>query len=168
MAGQCRYLKGNSGYFGDYKCDLPLRTQAEVVRQMALIEPNPAFVLHTGDAYPHSLGTQKDVYESVYNSTHELKKHFPNSKIIYALGNHDCHPQQSVDPGSAWLSKIAEQIQDFLTPDQLATFRKGGYYVTEAGGYCILVVNTVLYWYENIYTTNSSVDQGGQLAFIKE
>lgn len=32
FAGQCRYLDGNAGEFGDYQCDLPLWTQTEVIK----------------------------------------------------------------------------------------------------------------------------------------
>lgn len=85
--------------------------------------------------------------EIIYNNMAELKKSFPNTQILYALGNHDCYPQNKLSPKSDWLSQVGDKLAEFFTPEQLTTFKKGGYYTAMAGGYKIIVVNTVFYYY---------------------
>lgn len=135
---------------------------------MAKIDPHPSFVIHGGDAYPHSYTDKTKMLDAIYNSTTELKKQFPDTQVIYALGNHDCNPQHCVLPQSEWLASVADRLQEFFTPEQMRTFKKGGYYTANAGGYKLIVVNTVFYYYQNQYTSNlTNDDVGDQFAFIR-
>lgn len=81
---------------------------------MSIIDPNPTFVIHGGDSYPHYPNESEPVAISVYNSSHLLGKYFPNKPIIYTLGNHDLYPNHCILPNSSWLNKIGDQIADFM------------------------------------------------------
>jgi len=135
---------------------------------MAKINPNPAFILHGGDTYPYHGTESSDYIKAVYNGTHILKKYFPNSPIIYALGNHDCFPYFQIGPDDPWLARLADEaLFDILTPQQAVTFKKGGYYVAFAGGFKIIVVNTIFYYSENKKTKDIITDVASQRKFIE-
>lgn len=55
-----------------------------------------------------------------------------------------------------------------MTPDQLVTFKKGGYYSTKVGGYRILLLNTLLYYRWNPLTQNVNYDIGDQFKFMQD
>eukprot|EP00825_Cyclidium_porcatum_P020212 TRINITY_DN2298_c0_g1_i1.p2 TRINITY_DN2298_c0_g1~~TRINITY_DN2298_c0_g1_i1.p2 ORF type:complete len:237 (-),score=23.00 TRINITY_DN2298_c0_g1_i1:877-1587(-) len=164
----CRIGDGTAGMFGDYSCDPPLVTQSEVIRQMSLIEPSPQFIIHTGDSQHNQPLSMEEVQNSIRNSTQELKKNFPNTTIIYAIGNHDVVPKDQILPFSSQLQQLSDVMKEFLTDEQLETFQKGGYYSTETGGYKILLVNTLLYYRWNNLVWNITTDIGDQFQFIKD
>jgi len=90
-------------------------THDSALAAMKSIDPSPAFILHGGDAYPHADGKATDVILSVYNSTHKIREFFPNTPVIYALGNHDVHPCHCILPSSEWLKNLAEiALRDIL------------------------------------------------------
>jgi len=46
-----------------------------------------------------------------------LKKYFPNTPILYTLGNHDCYPTKYVTPENEWLEILADDVlAEFLNP----------------------------------------------------
>ena len=50
------------------------------------------FIVHGGDMIPLS-NNNSEVYKNlIYNSTHIIKKYFPDTPLIYTLGNHDAFP----------------------------------------------------------------------------
>lgn len=159
----CRDGTGTAGMFGDYSCYPPIWLQEEAIKKMHEIDPNPAFILHGGDTYPHMGGPAEDYANSIYNSTMTLRKYFPDAPILYTLGNHDCYPSFCVEPNGDWLKTVGNKLAPFLTPEQVKTFQKGGYYVSDIAGYRIIVVNSIFYYSMNKYTENMTGDIGYQL-----
>lgn len=164
----CRSGKGDAGTFGKHGCQPPLSVQESAIKQMFEIDPNPAFIVHGGDSYPHLNGDSGHVAEAVYNSSHLLKKYFPNTPIIYALGNHDCYPEHQLAPKSSWLKVISEQLSDILNEYQRSTFEQYGYYVAFVGKLKILVLNTNYYFLNNFKTWFQRKDIANQWAYIKK
>ena len=73
--------------------------------------------MHSGDTYPYHGTSPEEVRDSVYNGTHILKYYFPNSPLVYALGNHDCFPHFQVEPNDPWLTTLADNVLgDILSP----------------------------------------------------
>jgi len=86
------------GPAGDYRCDAPQVLVRSILQAMKNLEPNPDFIVWTGDNGPHNynptpsfveiMRTQKMVFS-------ELEKLFPGKPVIAALGNHDSDPPDS-------------------------------------------------------------------------
>lgn len=135
---------------------------------MSRIDPHPAFIVHGGDSYPHFPNESEPVAQAVYNSSHLLRKYFPNTPIIYTLGNHDLFPAHHVLPNSTWLQTITDQISDFLNEEQQFTFSQGGYYSAHVNGLKLIVVNTNYYFILNKYTWFKRKDIGNQWQWMKK
>ncbi|KAJ6243526.1 sphingomyelin phosphodiesterase [Anaeramoeba flamelloides] len=168
VRGVCREGKGLAGLYGDYNCDVPWSVIESAIKKMKEIDPNPDFILNSGDSYPHAGGTIDDVAETVKNTTEILRKYFPDTPIIYSPGNHDFYPCHCCPAGpNFWLAVLSDQIKPLLNEEQRATFAQGGYYSTVVGDLRIVSLNTVLYYSQNKDTANGEGDLSEQYAFVK-
>uniref|UniRef100_A0A9L0SJF8 Sphingomyelin phosphodiesterase acid like 3B n=1 Tax=Equus caballus TaxID=9796 RepID=A0A9L0SJF8_HORSE len=93
----------SAGPWGDYLCDSPWVLINSSIYAMKEIEPEPDFILWTGDDTPHvpneKLG-EAAVLEIVERLTKLIREVFPDTKVYAALGNHDFHPKSQLPPGS--------------------------------------------------------------------
>lgn len=81
------------GAYGDYSCDSPWTLAKSALQAMREIQPNPDFILWTGDSSPH---WQYPSMEYVFSAERALvaliRTHFPNTKVVPVMGNHDTSP----------------------------------------------------------------------------
>lgn len=142
------------GVYGNYSCDSPLALVVSAVKAMKTIEPNPDFILWTGDSIPHiknSDNSMKKVYEVIANMTHLLKEVFDNVTIYPTIGNHDAFPSNQIpaDEGRDYYDQLlkASHWNILLKPEDQDQFLKGGFYSCLIHpGLRLLSLNTNLYY----------------------
>ncbi|KAK3870502.1 hypothetical protein Pcinc_024280 [Petrolisthes cinctipes] len=141
----CRYAFGSpgegeegAGKWGSLgECDIPLITLEDLIAQAALTNPDLVYV--TGDLPPHDVWAQDHVTNlAAINVTLEiLKRHFPDTPVINALGNHASAPVNSfVVPAAydsgfdmAWLyESVAEMWSHWLPYTTQEDIRLGGFF----------------------------------------
>ncbi|XP_076008710.1 acid sphingomyelinase-like phosphodiesterase 3b [Genypterus blacodes] len=160
----------NAGKFGDYACDSPWDLIHSCLYAMKDILADPDFIVWTGDDTPHvpDLG-EKKVVDIIRNLTQSIKLVFPNTTVYSALGNHDYHPKSQLPATQNPIyDQIAELWRDWLDPESLKTFKKGGYYTEKLlnqTGLRMLVLNTNLYYDQNNETKDLE-DPAEQFAWI--
>jgi sphingomyelin phosphodiesterase acid-like 3 len=155
--------------FGNYLCDSPLPLVESAFDYMVKINPNPDFILWTGDDPPHVLVnyTMEETLFYVQNITNFIRKYFPKTRIFPGIGNHDWYLAHQVDVGpNAYYAQIAQWWAPWLSAAALETFSVAGYYTEVISpGYRIVSLNTVFYYHLD-NATRDMVDPGGQLAWI--
>lgn len=111
-----------AGKYGEAaRCDLPVSSVELQLKWLSKKLPTPEYVLWTGDSVSHDLIglTGEDVLESLQKSTDLIRKYFPNSELIVALGNHDfevANFQSFETPNSPFLHQVAEIWSPALPP----------------------------------------------------
>lgn len=163
----------DAGPFGDYRCDSPWKLINSSVYAMKLLEPNPDFIIWTGDDTLHTgdqdkyLGAEK-VVEIVGNITQLLMDVFPNTTVYPALGNHDFHPKSQIAPGgSAILTAIADLWQDWLQPQAYSKFKDNGFYTEVLGkGHRLIALNSN-FWYDSNKQVSGSGDPAGEFEWLE-
>nr|XP_032808958.1 acid sphingomyelinase-like phosphodiesterase 3a [Petromyzon marinus] len=176
----CRSSRGlpvrDAGPFGSHMCDSAWRLVQSALENMRSLDPDPDFLVWTGDSPPHlpvkELST-REVLEIMGNFTTLIRSTFPNTPVIPALGNHDYWPQDQ-DPvaGSELYDRVADMWSGWLTEESQALFRKAGFYTQLVRGASsaalrVVTLNTNLYYTPNRQTLGLP-DPGGQLAWLRE
>ena len=86
----------NAGAVGNYRCDGTSLVTESAINMMRVREPDPDFILWTGDTAPHWHDpTDPDwnyIFKAERNIVSKLKAEFPDTLILPALGNHDSFP----------------------------------------------------------------------------
>jgi len=178
----CYSGKGKAGKFGDYDCRAPFQVEHTAMQTIPTLRPDsckdkdPLFVLWTGDAGAKRFGAfSKEVIEfEMKNITHELtalQKSLGGKVPIYpVIGNHDSYPQHQFPATDYWVYTVAADCwKTFLPDDAVATLKKGGYYTVKiTTGLRLIVLNTVIYYYQNKEISTSTKDPGGQIAWLRE
>ncbi|XP_046574679.1 sphingomyelin phosphodiesterase A-like [Haliotis rubra] len=152
---------GSAGKFGDYNCDVPMRTVEAVLSHIAALDPQPDFVIYTGDAPPHdtweeSWFTQLNADLHVINT---IKSYLPGIPVYPVLGNHESFPQSEYyQPHQEYKTlniNTAEWWQQLfdIPADQLRNIQYSAYYTALVQPRLrILAINTD-YWYSlNFYS----------------
>jgi len=177
----CYSGKGNAGKFGDYQCRSPFTVEDTAMATIPSLRPDsckdkrPLFVLWTGDAGARRFGQfSKDVIEwEMKNITVELAKLQKalggDVPIFPVIGNHDSYPQHQFPATDYWVYTVAEECwRQFLPEEARATLKKGGYYTVKiTDGLRLIVLNTVIYYYQNKMINPSTKDPGGQIAWLR-
>uniref|UniRef100_A0A9L0T0B4 Sphingomyelin phosphodiesterase acid like 3B n=1 Tax=Equus caballus TaxID=9796 RepID=A0A9L0T0B4_HORSE len=165
----------SAGPWGDYLCDSPWVLINSSIYAMKEIEPEPDFILWTGDDTPHvpneKLG-EAAVLEIVERLTKLIREVFPDTKVYAALGNHDFHPKSQLPPGSNNIyNQVAEMWRPWLSNESIALFREGAFYSEKlpgpSGAGRIVVLNTNLY-YSNNEQTAGMADPGQQFQWLED
>jgi len=159
-----------AGSWGDYLCDPPWRLINSSVFAMREIEPNPDFIIWTGDDMPHVANSElstEEVIETVKNLTDLLDTVFPTKKIYPALGNHDYHPKHLMPPKPNDIyTAVGDLWSRWLPQDAVNTFKKGGFYtVLIKPGLRLISLNTV-YYYTNDKLTANLTDPADQFSWL--
>ncbi|XP_053394460.1 acid sphingomyelinase-like phosphodiesterase 3b [Mercenaria mercenaria] len=166
----------NIGFYGNYLCDAPWQLITSAVQAMYKIEPNPDFIVWTGDSVPHVYNKDLDldkVYTLIGNVTEELMVVFPNTTIYPVLGNHDPYPANMM-PYDVEHSKYYKGILDVsgwhavLGQNESEQFHNGGYYSSHISEKIkLLGLNTNLY-YDQDKLTKGLTDPANQLKWIED
>lgn len=144
-------LVSNAGPWGDYLCDSPWVLINSSIYAMKEIEPEPDFILWTGDDTPHvpneRLG-ESAVLKIVEHLTELIREVFPDTKVYAALGNHDFHPKSQLPAGRNTIyDQVAELWRPWLSNESVALFKEGAFYSEKLPQLTgrIVVLNTNLY-----------------------
>ena len=85
-----------SGTFGNYRCDGTQSVLDSAIKTMRVREPKPDFILWTGDTAPHWYQPSQPDWNYIFKAERDmvgkLKRSFPDSLVLPALGNHDSFP----------------------------------------------------------------------------
>ncbi|XP_020632886.1 acid sphingomyelinase-like phosphodiesterase 3b [Orbicella faveolata] len=159
-----------TGKWGNYLCDSPWRLINSSVFAMKDIEPNPDFIIWTGDDMPHVPNSElstEEVIETVKNMTALLSTVFTNTTVYPALGNHDYHPKHLMPPKPNDIyTAVGDLWSRWLPQEAVDTFKKGGFYtVLIKPGLRLVSLNTV-YYYTNDRLTGNITDPAGQFAWL--
>ncbi|XP_068085178.1 cyclic GMP-AMP phosphodiesterase SMPDL3A [Anabrus simplex] len=133
-----------AGRFGDFNCDSPLALVDSAASAMRSKHgENIEFVLWTGEGLLHVPGTTGD-HELILlqNLTHLLKHTFSSQFVFPVLGHQDPIP-----PRNDKYHAISKMWRNWLPPEAISTFEKGGYYSIELkmNKLRIVVLNTNLF-----------------------
>lgn len=157
------------GPYGDFKCDAPRLLVESAVAAMRRIEPDPDFVLWTGDNLPHVGALPwSDVFAATRWLGELLHREFPRCPVVPSLGNHDCSPANNMPSGnqSRFLSKA--DLNKLLPSSAWSTFEKGGYYSwTVRGSVRLVCLNSVL-WYTGNQAPAANASADDQLSWLGE
>uniref|UniRef100_A0A2K6GMC9 Acid sphingomyelinase-like phosphodiesterase n=1 Tax=Propithecus coquereli TaxID=379532 RepID=A0A2K6GMC9_PROCO len=165
----------SAGLWGDYLCDAPWILINSSIYAMKEIEPQPDFILWTGDDTPHvpneRLG-EAAVLEIVGRLTKLIREVFPDTKVYAALGNHDFHPKNQLPAGRNNIyNQVAELWKPWLSNESFALFKEGAFYSEKLPGPSkagrIVVLNTNLYYINNEQTAGMA-DPGRQFAWLAD
>ncbi|XP_064605118.1 acid sphingomyelinase-like phosphodiesterase 3b [Liolophura sinensis] len=165
------------GTYGNYLCDAPWKLVEAAVEGMKKLQPNPDFILWTGDSIPHINTSEYDLqknFVTIGNITDLLLATFPNVSFFPVLGNHDPYPQDQM-PFASWITDGGSYYTDILQlsgwgkmidPNAQKVFPAGGYYSTLYGpNLRMICLNTNLYYQFNLLTKDVP-DPGFQLAWL--
>lgn len=161
-----------AGRWGDYLCDSPWRLINSSVFAMRDIEPNPDFIIWTGDDMPHVANSElstEEVIETVKNLTDLLSTVFPNATIYPALGNHDYHPKHLMPPRpNAIYTAVGDLWSRWLPRDAVDNFKKGGFYTVLIKPSLRLISLNTVYYYTNDKLTADLPDPAGQFEWLDD
>jgi len=169
---------------GNYNCDAPLLLIKSLLKAMHELEPNPDFIIWTGDNAPHAANPEAD-YHYITNVTswvfREIHALFGEEvTVIPALGNHDAYPADSyIDAQNATEEEVTQYkmywnqggFGKHIDGDENEkSFKRCGYYTKniklEGVDLKFVVLNT------NIYYNNPNVakvsDPCDQLDWLKK
>jgi len=173
----------NVGPAGNYSCDAPYLLVRSILKAMHNLEPEPDFIVWTGDNAPHLYNPQPSL-DYITNVTSmvfsQLQSLFPNKQVVAALGNHDSSPADFY-PSEAQVDQQDSQYYKYYheggfdsqlngSAEATETFLKCGYYVTEVNtqkGSTLkfISLNTNIYYYNK---ANVSEDPCDQLAWLNQ
>ncbi|XP_019614981.1 PREDICTED: acid sphingomyelinase-like phosphodiesterase 3b [Branchiostoma belcheri] len=164
------------GSWGDYLCDAPWRLINDTVHAMKDIEPNPDFIIWTGDDTPHIYNNKMNtgvVLTIIGNLTDLLRTVFPNTQVYPVFGNHDYHPKHQMPPepntvyNATW---SMWNVPNWLSDDVKNTFVNGAYYTMPISpGLRLVGLNTVYYYTNDRVTapTDDNTDPAGQFSWLE-
>lgn len=168
----CRNGTGTAGSWGDYNCDLPVKTFETALQQLQTL--NPEFIIVTGDMPPHDIWNQSDSYNMAYQSLAAglFKEYFPTTPVYAIFGNHACFPvnQFSYEIGAEkWLQEgFADNWGWWLDKEAVESLKTRGTYAMLHPGTNLRMValNTQACNDQNFYLWVNNTDQGGQIAWL--
>ena len=172
----CRNGTGTAGEWGDYNCDLPVKTFEAALQQLQPMSPD--FIIVTGDMPPHDIWNQSDSYNMAYQSVASslLKQYFPTTPVYAILGNHACFPVNQFDYESnseseKWLlDGFAEHWGWWLDQEAIDSFRKTGTYAMlhKDTNLRMIGLNTQACNNQNFFLWVNSTDPGGEIRWLWE
>ncbi|OHT00560.1 Ser/Thr protein phosphatase [Tritrichomonas foetus] len=160
--------------FGQYGCDTPNETFLSMLEEIPKVSKNPKFILYGGDVPAHKLDLDIDHNRELINWTiSKISSLYPNIPVLFSLGNNDYVPNYGNADGSNDVENfesVSQVLKPFMNDDQLASFKKGGYYYHDfpEAKLRILVLNTVIYnTYRNYEDGDFKDDPYGQFKWIR-
>ncbi len=148
-----------AGYFGDRKCDTPVRTARHLLRHIRDRHMDFDFIILTGDLARHDTEpeilpkTRKEIYQTSLMVRSALNKYFPAKPVIFTIGNNDLFEHDQLVGGHRSLDLKLHFIiwRHYVPRDQWATFANYGYYKITGYYYPldIIALNTMLFYEPN-------------------
>lgn len=146
---------------GRFLCDTPLKLISSSFEAMQKVESDPEFILILGDSIGHyTMELLNDqgyldfdynkrlVQESFYRIDEELTRYFPDTQIIYVIGNNDAYTDYVIPTGRegyeylAFLYELWQPSIGYVS----SSFYDGGYYSTlTRSGIRIIAINSNYY-----------------------
>lgn len=167
-----------AGYWGTYsKCDLPLRTVENMLRNVAAAGPWD-WVYWTGDIPAHNVWAQTRSQQTLelVTVTRLIHKYLGPSVTVYpAVGNHESTPVNSFPPpfvhgnrSSRWLyDTMADEWAPWLPEQALQTLRRAGFYAVQIQpGLRLVSLNMNFCARENFWLMVNSTDPADQLQWL--
>merc|ERR1719394_147019 len=172
-----------AGDWGAYKCDLTRWTADDMLKHIAEAhsDENFEYIMLTGDSPAHDIWLQSKDYNLYTTKVYVdmVKKHFPDKKVIFSLGNHDSFPVNSFAPPTVtdpelsaknWYPKVANIYDSWwgsIGSEGRDSFEKSGNYHFELHpGFRIIVVNSNGYIGYNFYMNLDYKDPFGTLTWL--
>lgn len=125
-----------AGYWGDYECDMPIHTFANMLDFIAS-DVQPDMLFWTGDNSAHNVwdNTEVEITKYTIKVSQMLKEHLDTKKNVTILpiqGNHDTWPVDQQDfllPNSNNpINWFKDEWAEWLGEEALAKFGEYGYY----------------------------------------
>lgn len=167
---------GDIGRYGNFLCDSPEILVNLTVESMKRIEPNPDFIIWTGDNLPHVWEPEDPGWNSIFEAlailTDLLTSEFPNVPIYPSIGNHDSYPPNILVPQLINDSMYHDYLDkggwsNIIPNSSWPTFLKGGYYSTKIkAGLQLISLNTIL-WYEPNDNVTNLIDPADQFQWLE-
>eukprot|EP01095_Lingulamoeba_sp_RSL-Kostka_P000288 TRINITY_DN1044_c1_g2_i1.p1 TRINITY_DN1044_c1_g2~~TRINITY_DN1044_c1_g2_i1.p1 ORF type:complete len:497 (+),score=90.22 TRINITY_DN1044_c1_g2_i1:64-1554(+) len=156
--------------YGKYGCDPPEILLNKTLEGMKEVNPNPYFILLTGDLVGHDQSSSTKQLEVIVRVSNIIQEYFPKTSVFPAIGNNDLYPDYyfSSEQPSIFTTDLANLWGIWLDEDQINSFLKGGYYSVDifSGNSKLIVLNTVLYSTERLGGDDSD-DPCGQFSFLE-
>ncbi|KAK2490388.1 hypothetical protein MC885_011020 [Smutsia gigantea] len=153
-----------AGPWGDYLCDSPWVLVNSSVYAMREIEPEPDFILWTGDDTPHvadeRLG-EAAVLAIVERLTKLIREVFPETKVYAAMGNHDFHPKNQFPAGSNNIYK--QKLPGLSGAGRIVVLNTNLYYSNNERTAGMTDPSQQFQWLEDVLTNAS---QTGEMVYI--
>ena len=154
---------------GTYGSETNYRLLKDLISGISKNSPESKVIMITGDLLVHSFIQTYTKYSGTDNKdsvsafalrtikfvTGELRKAFPEKKIIFALGNNDSNiGNYSVDTGGEYLAMIYEHMRslnkdlNIVFDNDTESFRSGGYFSVKLNGkkkLRLILLNTVIF-----------------------
>ncbi|KAG9390276.1 Calcineurin-like phosphoesterase [Carpediemonas membranifera] len=138
--------------YGRYRCDAPMKLITSTLDAMVSVDPEPDLLIIGGDFGGHTALSLDEITQSIQAVTGEIKRRFPHTSTFPVIGNDDVFPDYKLDAGQ--LNTLANIWADWLSADELATFKTGGYYKREVSASLhVIVLNTLLVIPQNTMTS---------------
>uniref|UniRef100_T1JMX9 Uncharacterized protein n=1 Tax=Strigamia maritima TaxID=126957 RepID=T1JMX9_STRMM len=170
--------KNAAGKWGDYrKCDAPIELVDNMLEHISKTH-QVDYIFWTGDLPPHDIYNQSKIgnVNIIKQLADILHKHFPNTLIFPALGNHEGHPVNSFPPPEvggefsiSWLyDELSKSWSSLIQKEfDTNTIRRGAYYsVPISKGFRIISLNMNYCNTKNWWLLSNFVDPAQELKWL--
>jgi sphingomyelin phosphodiesterase len=155
--------------YGDYNCDSPISL---VDGTLDWINSNMDidYIIYTGDTVDHHDITQSPSHnQAEINIVFKLfNKYFPDTKIFYAIGNHDTYPIDQSSPYiyNNFLTHTNSLMSKWLSEKSQHSMKLGGYYSELISDTLkVISLNTIYYDKNNLFKSDN--DPKHQMEWLK-
>lgn len=163
-----------AGVFGDYACDTSMNTFESFLQQLQLLDPQPDFIIFTGDSPPHDIWKQsrEGNLASLTTQSQLFASFLPSIPVYSVLGNHASFPvnQYRGPDFDSWLYEpVAQLWSPYLSDDAVKTASFGGFYSLRIRqGLVLLAMHTTMMVSDNFWLFGNASDVGGQLVWAED
>lgn len=137
-----KYPYRNASKWGDYNCDTPELLFNLTLSSMNKLEPNPDFIIMSGDIVGHhdleqNWRLNKD---TMIIGMSLIQSYFPNTLILSSIGNHDTYPIDQLYPNNIEYNQFIHSL-----------WGRNSSYLYKIGNVTIVSLNTLYYEKYNIF-----------------
>jgi len=161
--------KYSAGEWGDYKCDIPLKTVTTALNKIK--EQNVDFLIWTGDIVSHDMSLTKEEKLGVIEKvTFEIMEKF-KIPVYPLIGNEECYPDHQFGiKGESWLTNALDAMWENWIGMNSKTFSKFGHYSLKHKDtdLRIIAINTLACDVENFALIANATDPGEQISFLQQ
>jgi len=162
-------LVGQGYAFGRYACNPPQRLIKSLFHHMQAMEPNPPFIVFTGDIAPHGYPgdrvtvTSNSVFSDFCSTKLDIMRQatkyfvsqYPNTPYMFTMGNNDHLPKNTY--WQPWIKALGDMFleEGFIDSKQHADFVKFGSHYKDVDGVRFIMPDLTLF------------APGGETSFVK-